>query len=83
MCGGLASCSALSMELHGPAPFLPGSVLGYCISQGSLERMTECILRENRHVDILAIPIRIDTEIYYQTSGPEAQTKTLKVEILF
>lgn len=83
MWGGLAPCSALSMELHGPAPFLHGLVLGYCINQGSLERMTECILRDSRHVDILAMPIRIDTEIYWQTGGPEAQTKPLKVEKLF
>lgn len=83
MWGGFAPCSALSLELHGPAPFLPGSVLGFCISQGSLERMTECILRDSRHVDILAMPIRIDTEIYWQTGGPEAQIKLLNVEILF
>lgn len=83
MLAGPAPCSALSMELHGPAPFLPGSILGYCISQGSLERMTECILRDSRHVDILAMPTRIDTEVYWQTGGPEAQTELLKVEILF
>lgn len=83
MSGGLAPCSALSMELHGSGPFLPGSNLGYCISQGSLERMTECILRDSRHVDIVAMPIRINTEVYWQTGGPEAQTELLKVEILF
>lgn len=83
MWAGPAPYSALSMELHGPAPFLLGSILGYCISQGSLERMTECILRDSRHVDILAMPIRIDTEVYWQTGGPEAQTELLKVEILF
>lgn len=83
MLAGPALCSALSMELHGSAPFLPGSILGYCISQGSLERMTECILRDSRHVDILAMPTRIGTEVYWQTGGPEAQTELLKVEILF